>query len=471
MADETRAIRPTSKAINDVLGELPSGPFNYGLYFNKWMYVVDGRFNQERLLGKGWACSESDETKLVKDRQKVCDPNQRLDNFNTSICLFNEEGNYTRKSPKEIRKQEGPTSYREEESQVTISAKWKRTEADALLKTKHVALDKTTKAYEILGYKAHSFRARLIAPLVIGLGNEHPTEKGFRFDWNMGVPYIPATGIKGVVRLAYLVNCLNDLDEEDAQYFADRVANGLLNEDAKDTFGCAEELKNHQVGQRGGIIFFDAYPESLPRLAPEIMNCHYPEYLNKLAERGPTEDQQPNPMKYWAVSAWADANQTKPLVFVFRMLVSKELSRPSHLEKITAAFHEALQVYGLGAKTALGHGHFELCEESSSALPPEDGSGTEPHGRRNGVSSETSEHRHAIEASLVEKFLMDLSRIKKSDMGRIGTVIQHIEMLPNAKEKGLVATAIREHIGPQVFKKHKRRDYLLGLIQASGIEP
>jgi len=57
---ETKAIRPVSRAVNDALGfgKLPSGPFNFGLYFNKWMYVVDGRFSQERLSGKAWPAAD-----------------------------------------------------------------------------------------------------------------------------------------------------------------------------------------------------------------------------------------------------------------------------------------------------------------------------------------------------------------------------------------------------------------------------
>jgi hypothetical protein len=67
---------------------------------------------------------------------------------------------------------------------------------------------------------------------------------------------------------------------------------------------------------------------------------------------------------------------------------------------------------------------------------------------------------------LVEKLHRELSLIKSIDMGRIGTIIQKIDQLETAAEKGKIAAAIRDKIGPKAFKKHKRRDYLLELIES-----
>ena len=49
-------------------------------------------------------------------------------------------------------------------------------------------------------------------------------------------------------------------------------------------------------------------------------------------------------------------------------------------------------------------------------------------------------------------------------MGRIGTVIQKIDTLETDAEKGEIAKAIRDKIGPKAFKKHKRKEYLIDLI-------
>ncbi|MFY9113125.1 MAG: type III-A CRISPR-associated RAMP protein Csm5 [Desulfomonilia bacterium] len=66
----------------------------------------------------------------------------------------------------------------------------------------------------------------------------------------------------------------------------------------------------------------------------------------------------------------------------------------------------------------------------------------------------------APQKSPVENILDELAHIKPHEMGRIGTVIQMAEKLPDVRDRAAVAAAIREKIGPKVFKKHKRRELL-----------
>ena len=60
--------------------------------------------------------------------------------------------------------------------------------------------------------------------------------------------------------------------------------------------------------------------------------------------------------------------------------------------------------------------------------------------------------------SPVEKLIKELALVKASDMGRIGTIIQNIDTLETDTEKGEIAKAIRDKIGPKAFKKHKRKE-------------
>jgi len=48
----------------------------------------------------------------------------------------------------------------------------------------------------------YQFQTTMTAPIAIGLGNPHPVENGFSFLSPYGIPYIPGSGIKGVVRRA-----------------------------------------------------------------------------------------------------------------------------------------------------------------------------------------------------------------------------------------------------------------------------
>ena len=55
---------------------------------------------------------------------------------------------------------------------------------------------------EISKINIYKYRTTMTAPIAIGLGNPHPVENGFSFLSPYGIPYIPGSGIKGVVRRA-----------------------------------------------------------------------------------------------------------------------------------------------------------------------------------------------------------------------------------------------------------------------------
>ena len=89
------------------------------------------------------------------------------------------------------------------------------------------------------------------------------------------------------------------------------------------------------------------------------------------------------------------------------------------------------------------------------------------------IESSQSEDENAAKGSAVvlsptEKLLDALSLIRPTDMGRLGTIIQRIETLETDAEKALIAQAIRDRIGSKAFRKHKRKEYLLGLIGKGG---
>lgn len=301
---KTIALRPVSNKVNECLGDIPSGSFNFGLLFNKWFWVDTTK----------WKCMLSTKhgnSTLPSD----------------SSYLFNSNG-------------------------------WDSSAAEKLLDSKHDDFSRLSESFERIGYKSLTLKYGLHSSLVIGLGNAHPTERGFLFEWNMGIPYIPASSIKGVVRLAAAVNGMNDLTDDDETKI-DKYVKSLENDETipdviRNLFGSGGD----SGATKGKVIFLDAYPASMPLLQSEIMNCHYPDYLND-ASKGPTEDQSPVPLKYWAINKMDRSG--KPLKFVFRMLLAPEIAASNELKlSLEKAFLAALVDHGLGAKTAVGHGRFNI---------------------------------------------------------------------------------------------------------------
>lgn len=201
-------------------------------------------------------------------------------------------------------------------------------------------------------YNVITFVAKLETPLIVGIGQTHPTEIGMVFDHNLGIPYIPASSIKGVVRFAHIVEFIEGLPLDSNLIKRDKEGNEYIEEDEL----CEVSLlfgKGGDKGCRGSVIFLDSYPKSVPELRADIQNPHYQPYYSE--GKPPGDYHQPIPKKFLTVAEGAK--------FVFRVLVDKQ--KNNELVALTRkALKRALEQEGVGAKTALGYGRFEITGEN-----------------------------------------------------------------------------------------------------------
>ncbi len=244
-----------------------------------------------------------------------------------------------------------------------------RREMDVLLKERHLRQAAYCRSMGKAGWKAFVFHAKLKSPFVSGLGMSHPTETGLVLDHTIGVPYIPATSQKGVLRVAHLVNTLlddNGKDKDRDQLLKEGVLRKgkeadefFWNED--DAFKTLFGYSGKTDSLAGQLVVLDAYPLTTPELGEEILNPHYPDYYKK--NRGPTEDQSPIPVKFLVAQPGAE--------FVFRVMLRRPLAKAPlgedaqrRLETVVLKnIRRALTEEGFGAKTALGFGRFEIIGE------------------------------------------------------------------------------------------------------------
>ncbi len=207
------------------------------------------------------------------------------------------------------------------------------------------------------GYDAVKIRAELETPLITGIGESHPNEVSMVFNHNLGIPYIPASGIKGIARFAHTLSLLFDDDENFTDQFVEpKNGNEIINDEDKETF--IPQLFGTQ-GKRASVIFMDAYPERFPDLHIDIMNPHYGKYYADDSGKIPPADYlDPNPIKFLTIK--------RGTVFVFRALADKEIDGLA--DKVKAAFIKALTEEGIGAKTAVGYGFFKVLDKDIDLL-------------------------------------------------------------------------------------------------------
>jgi CRISPR-associated protein Cmr6 len=205
------------------------------------------------------------------------------------------------------------------------------------------------------------------APFSTGLGNAHPLENGFAFLNPYGLPYLPGSGVKGVLRQAARELATEEWGDTHG-WTTEKIH---LIECGKDIplspldvlFGL--EPANGETAQvRGALTFWDVIPQIKgERLMVEIMTPHQSHYYQQKCDRKagdsatPHDSGQPNPISFLTVPPGSG--------FVFHVCCDL-----AHLERLApdlahngrwkvvlkAAFEHAFHWLGFGAKTAVGYG-------------------------------------------------------------------------------------------------------------------
>lgn len=210
------------------------------------------------------------------------------------------------------------------------------------------------------------------APFTTGLGNEHPLENGFAFLSPYGLPYLPGSGIKGVLRQAARELASGEWGDthgwlSEKIHLLERAGKPAIELSVIDALFGKESRDGDTDHVRGALSFWDAIPH-IPgdSLSVDIMTPHQGHYYQQKKDRRagdsttPHDSGQPNPISFLTLPP-----QTR-----FAFHVQCDLT---HLERIApdlaadnrwqtllkAAFEHAFEWLGFGAKTSVGYGAME----------------------------------------------------------------------------------------------------------------
>jgi CRISPR-associated protein Cmr6 len=165
--------------------------------------------------------------------------------------------------------------------------------------------------------------------MAIGLGGGSVYENGITLHHIYGVPYLPASSVKGVTRRGYM--------EQHG------IKPNEMNAEMKEIFGTDEK--------QGKVVFLDAFPQKMAAgiVSPDIINNHYQDYYDDSKKKPPADWHSPNPVFFMTL---------KNVQFEFLLGVYEETNR-KFLSKAQEALNYALINLGIGAKTAVGYGLFK----------------------------------------------------------------------------------------------------------------
>ncbi len=209
------------------------------------------------------------------------------------------------------------------------------------------------------------------APFTTGLGNEHPLENGFAFLNPYGLPYLPGSGVKGVLRQAARELATGEWGDPqgwDAFLPSPASGRGAGGEglSAIDAFFGKEDSNN---AQRGALVFWDVIPQIKgDSLMVEIMTPHQGHYYQQKEAAGsisPHNSGQPIPISYLTVPPGSGFAFHVVCDLTFLGRIAPALTE-SWKALLTAAFEHAFQWLGFGAKTAVGYGAMQADKEAAA---------------------------------------------------------------------------------------------------------
>ncbi len=184
--------------------------------------------------------------------------------------------------------------------------------------------------------------------LVIGLGITSVLEVSMRLHHIYGIPYIPSSTVKGILRSYNLLKISGGdskkYEETEKKLESLKVdSNEKITEEDKEIFNLVKLFGNQNY--KGDLIILDAYPDSCPEFEEDIINVHYPDYYQE--NKPPSENQNPSPIKFLTIKRGTKFN------FYFKNSQSyKELTGRDIKEDLI----QATKYIGIGSKTSIGYG-------------------------------------------------------------------------------------------------------------------
>ena len=211
------------------------------------------------------------------------------------------------------------------------------------------------------------------APFSTGLGNEHPLENGFAFLNPYGLPYLPGSGIKGVLRQAARELASGDWgeaqgwDTEKIHLLERQQGQPAIELSVLDVLFGRETEGGDSDHVRGALSFWDALPQ-IPgdSLTVDIMTPHQSHYYQQKNDRksgastSPHDSGAPNPISFLTLAPGTGFAFHVACDAVHLERLAPDLAHEGRWKRLlSAAFEHAFEWLGFGAKTAVGYGAME----------------------------------------------------------------------------------------------------------------
>jgi len=244
--------------------------------------------------------------------------------------------------------------------------------------------------------------------MALGLGGESVYETSMTLHHLYGIPYLPSSSIKGVLRSWFITHFFaqpeNVPDYEknyplvNAEFRAITESKlfcsifGCPKDSKKVIFGSGKpKLKKNKKGEyeyaydedatisalggehQGLVTFFDGIPNVAPIIKTDVMNVHYKDWYKDINYIAPTDTQSPVPIFFLTISG-ENGLTFQTHLGAKKQITLKDIGGDYHrflvgnlnlnadsqlLDFVKHHLTQALTQHGIGAKTAVGYGYMK----------------------------------------------------------------------------------------------------------------
>ena len=261
------------------------------------------------------------------------------------------------------------------------------------------------------------------APFATGLGIEHPLENGFAFLDPYGLPVLPGSGIKGVLRQAARELARGEWGNDtrgwdDAIRYPFKLDKETVELSMLDALFGLETDDGARMHVRGALTFWDVVPQIAGnRLHVEIMTPHQAHYYQQRpdAKTGdsvtPHDSGQPTPIPFLTVPPGSRFSFHVVCDTARLARLAPELAEGNRWKDLlAAAFEHAFDWLGFGAKTAVGYGAMTIDRERQEQRQREE------QARREAAEREAAEHhRREQEAAEAKRRQQEFEALPESE--------------------------------------------------------
>ena len=297
---------------------------------------------------------------------------------------------------------------------------------------------------------SHSFTLKTIYPGLIigsgyahGLSSEEDVKMGFYFDHTSGIPTLPGSSIKGVLRSLFGYNKNEKYKEEKAEFIRE-----LLGKDTLDITKLAEMIFEGKVNDKALPLYKrDKFYEA--RILQTSGGILQEDYIT------PHKEALKNPVPIKIVKVKGGTT----FEFSFELHDCEINGTTITAEQKLKLFFELLQFNGMGAKTNVGYGQFES-KDIDKMLTERKAKEAELIEKQKKESQKIQEQKakeelkNALSSADTNVKKIKLLIKKLQDRREIYEVIVKYEL--DAQEKEELLGVIEKQIGPKpAFKKNK----------------